>query len=240
MNAQVLALFVVVAAVTVSGQLLGAAVGQQQVQASAGTALNVAENDALEQQAALNKEARQAARLEAKTARQARKNQRQALKKKTALQHSQQLEAAEFNNAAEYNEVDAAADISKANRFGLQIVSENAHDESARLSKSSGSQFNTGSKIAAANNLNAADYHDEEAIDQAETISEDALSAANENEDILNAQEGLQSQNNFLLQAQDFTNFGQFGAGQQQQQGLNFGGNGLFGNNFGDFGFGRR
>ena len=57
-------------------------------------------------------------RLDAKAARQARKNQRQALREARRLAASEQLEAVEFTNAAEFNELDAAADVSSAQKFG--------------------------------------------------------------------------------------------------------------------------
>jgi len=235
MNTHIIAMFAVVAAVTVSGQLFGGSqVAEQGIQAAQNSALNLAENDALNQQAALNKEDRRQARLDAKAARQALKNQRQALREARRLAASEQLEAAEFTNAAQFNELDAAADVSSAQKFGLQILSENKHDESARISSSNGAQFNTGSKLNAASSIDAADYIDAETVDQAEAIDQQAISAANENEDILNAREGLQKQDNFLLQAQDMSQFGQFGG---RQGGLNFGGA------FGGFGgglFGKR
>jgi len=211
MNSQIMFVFTVVAAVAtlVSSQaVVDVAEG---IQASQGSALNVADNSASLQQAALNKEARQQARLDKKKARQERKNQRKALKAANRLAAQSQVDFADYTNVAEFSEVDAAADLKTANKFGLQIVSENVHDESARLSKSSGNQASTGTKLSAGESIDAADYVNAEEIDQYEITDEDLLSAAGAEEDILNANEGVQSKNQFILQAQDFSDFANFG-----------------------------
>ena len=62
MNTHIIAIFAVVAAVTVSGQLFGGSqVAEEGIQAAQNSALNLAENNALNQQAALNKEDRRQA-----------------------------------------------------------------------------------------------------------------------------------------------------------------------------------
>ena len=59
-------------------------------------------------------------RLDAKLARQARKNQGQRLAAGEKLQKQEAVQAANYENAAKFDNLDAAASKNKANRFGEQ------------------------------------------------------------------------------------------------------------------------
>ena len=61
---------------------------------------------------------------------------------------------------------------------GIALNSEDYHKENAAISSNNGVKYETGSKLNAASAVDAADYHDEEAINQVEASDLDAVSAA--------------------------------------------------------------
>lgn len=234
-----------VAAAVVPANVVGeAAAVEKGVQAQQQSALNVGEANAGLSQAQLEKLARKQDRLDAKRAQQARKNQGHRLAHGEKLQAQEALDFANYENAAVFEDTDAAASKNTANRFGLALTSEDYHKEDAALSSNHGKKAESGVKLSAADSIAAADYHDEEGLDQLDASDLDALSAAKADEGKLNAAQGLKAQEQFQLQAQDFSNiaagfangFDGFG-GNGVLGGFGGGlGGGLFGNSGGIFG----
>lgn len=60
-------------------------------------------------------------RLDAKALRQARKNQGARVSTGQQLQKSEAVDAAHYENAAVFDDTDAAASVNKANKFGKTL-----------------------------------------------------------------------------------------------------------------------
>jgi len=203
----VLAVFAAVCAVVVSGQRGGRAHvdAAQGLRAASNkqTALNAGDKSFNQQQALLDKQQRAQARLDKKANRQERKRARAAKREQERIAAANRLDFENYENAAEFNNVEAAADLSKANKFGLQLVSESRLDESAALKQSNGKQAAQGTRLSAAEQLEAESLHSIDAEEEAEFIDENALSAAEAAEDTLGAKEANNVGKESVLSFQD-------------------------------------
>lgn len=60
----------------------------------------------------------------------------------------------------------------------MQVYSDDAHRENAAISRSEGSQYKTGTKLAAEDFIDAESYDEEEALEESEFADGNEISAA--------------------------------------------------------------
>ncbi|XP_067951464.1 uncharacterized protein [Watersipora subatra] len=213
--------------------------GQRRAQGGRASAnsLQAGEKNLDAQEALLQKKQAKQARLDRRAARQERKKAKAAKAEAARLKAENAVNFETFEKEAEFNNLEAAASVDSGNKFGLQLFTNNHHKENAAISKSEGSQFASGTKLASENFLNTEFYDREEALVEDEFLDVDELSAAGTDEDLLNAKEASRVEHEQFIDAENAAQAsGQFGETRSQGGGF-FGSNNIFGSSpFGTFG----
>ncbi|KAF6021672.1 hypothetical protein EB796_020014 [Bugula neritina] len=140
-------------------------------------------------------------RAERQARRAERKRQALAAEEAARLRAQQQAAAEQFKNYQERDFIDAHYNKDKASKFAVSLSHETAESENFGIKKGSGLIDQAGTKVAVNNNVLAETQSKVNALDEAETLSEDQIALAAAEEDAVGVDAGVQQGNEAVLNA---------------------------------------